>query len=409
MAARERFLVEAMVVEGRSPSELARSHGVARSWLYKLLSRFKDGGYAALEPRSRRPRSSPQQIPADTVTEILKLRRELTAAGFDAGPQTILFHLQDRVPQLPSAAGIWRTLKRHHLISPQPHKQPKSSFIRFEAQLPNQTWQCDATPWQLADGSPLEILNLIDDHSRLCLASTAFPTVTAQDPVDVILSAADQFGLPASFLSDNAAVFTGRTRKGKVALEIELEARGVELKHSTPYHPQTCGKVERFHQTLKRFLQQQAPARSLAELQFQIDAFREYYNQRRPHRALGRRTPLAAFQAKVKAHPVAPDQPRQYRVRQDRLDDTGKVTLRYLSKLRKIPVGRSHARRKVLLLVAGADVRILSTDGTVLRQLTLDPDRIYQPLGGRWPVHNVLRQVSSMSVSVHGRGVRDPG
>ena len=397
MAGRERFLVEAMVVERRSPSELARTHGVARSWLYTLLARFREGGYPALEPRSRRPKSSPGRISEETVTEILKLRQELSTGGFDAGPQTILFHLQDRVEQLPSAAGVWRTLRRHHLISPQPHKRPRSSFVRFEAQLPNETWQCDATPWQLADGSPVEILNLLDDHSRLCLASCAFQTVKAQDPVEVFSSAADQYGLPASFLSDNAAVFTGRGRRGKVALELQLEQLGIDLKHSTPYHPQTCGKVERFHQTLKRYLARQPAAESLPHLQLQLDAFRDYYNQRRPHRALGRRTPLVAFHAKVKAHPVPPEPLTHYRVRRDRLDDTGKVTLRYLSKLRKIPVGRAHARRKVLLLVAGADVRIVTTDGTLLRELTLDPSRIYQPLGGRWPVHNVLRQVSSMS------------
>lgn len=397
MAGRDRFLVEAMVVEGRSASELARTHGVARSWLYTLLARFREGGYAALEPRSRRPRSTPLRISDQTVAEILKLRQELTAAGFDAGPQTILFHLQGRVELLPSAAGIWRTLKRHGLITPQPHKRPKSSFVRFEAQLPNETWQCDATPWQLADGSPVEILNLEDDHSRLCLASCAFRTVKAQDPVDVFFAAADEYGLPASFLSDNGAVFTGRTRHGKVALEVELEQRGIELKHSHPYHPQTCGKVERFHQTLKLYLSRQEPAASLAVLQLQLDTFRAYYNQRRPHRALGRRTPLVAYHAKVKAHPVPPEKPTHFRVRQDRIDDSGKVTLRYLSKLRKIPVGRAHAHRKVLLLVAGADVRVLTTDGTLLRELTLDPKRIYQPLGGRWPVHNVLRQVSSMS------------
>ena len=394
---RARYLVEAVVLEGRSPTRLAREHGISRSWLFELIARYRQGGYPALEPRSRRPKSSPQQVSADVVAEVLKLRRELADAGFDAGPQTILFHLQDRFPQLPSAATVWRILKRPGHITPQPHKRPKSSFVRFEAHLPNETWQCDATSWQLADGSPIEILNLLDDHSRLCLSSTAFPTVKAQDVVDTFFSVAEQYGLPASFLSDNAAVFSGRSRRGKVALELELEERGIEVKHSTPYHPQTCGKVERFHQTLKRYLARQQPAASLAVLQVQLDSFREHYNQRRPHRALGRRTPLVAYNARLKARPQLPEKPIHFRVRKDQLDDTGKVTLRYLSKLRHIPVGRLHARRKVLLFVAGADVRIVTTDGTLLRQLTLDPTRSYQPLGGRWPVHNVLRQESGMS------------
>src|SRR5207249_5421036 len=136
--------------------------------------------------------------------------------------------------------------------------------------LPNETWQLDATPWQLADGAPVEILNFLDDNSRLALACQALVTVKAADPVQVFHSAAKAFGLPASLLSDNAAVFTGRSRRGRVLLELELERLGIAFKHSTPYHPQTCGKVERFHQTLKRFLRRQPPARSLAELQFQL-------------------------------------------------------------------------------------------------------------------------------------------
>jgi transposase InsO family protein len=150
-------------------------------------------------------------------------------------------------------------LKRHGLITPQPQKRPRSSFIRFVAKLPNETWQIDATPWQLADGRPVEILNFVDDHSRLFLASRAFPTVRAGDVVDTFHAAAREFDLPASLLSDNAAVFTGRARRGKVLLELELARLGVQHKHSSTYHPQTCGKVERLHQTLKRFLTKQPP------------------------------------------------------------------------------------------------------------------------------------------------------
>jgi transposase InsO family protein len=392
-----RYLVEAVVVEGRSITELARSHKVSRFWIYKLLARYQEGGYPALESRSRRPRSCSLQAAPDVEAEVVRLRRELSEAGFDAGPQTILHHLRGRVEQLPSAATVWRILKRKGLITPQPHKRPRCSYVRFEAQLPNQLWQCDATAWQLADGTAVEILNLLDDHSRLCLGSTAFTTVKAADVVQAFFSASDSYGLPAAFLSDNAAVFSGRSRRGKVALELELERLGIEVKHSTPYHPQTCGKVERLHQTLKRYLRKQAPALSLAHLQVQLDTFRQYYNHHRPHRAIGRQTPLVAFNARLKARPTQPEAPTHYRVRRDRIDARGKVTLRYLSQLRHIPVGAAHRNRKVLLLVAGAEVRIVTTDGTLLRQLTLDPNRSYQPLGGRWPVHNVLRQASTMS------------
>jgi transposase InsO family protein len=396
MSAIARYVVDAVVLEHRSPSELARSHKVARSWIYKQLERFRKGGYAALEPRSRRPRSCPHQVEPKVQKLIVKLRCELAAAGHDAGPQTIHYHLGQKVPDPPSVATIWRILKRKGLVTPQPHKRPRSSFIRFEARLPNETWQVDATPWQLADGTPVEILNWLDDRSRLAVASSCFPSVKARDVARCFRSASKRSGLPASVLSDNAAVFKGR-QGGKVLLELQLERLGIVFKHSSPNHPQTCGKVERFHQTLKRFLGKQTAAGSLAELQFQLDAFREYYNHVRPHRALGRQTPISVFMALVKATPAPSPAVVDHRVRRDKIDSFGKVTLRYLGKLRHIPVGLAHKNRRVRLLVAGPDVRVITEEGELIRALTLDPHRDYQPLGGRWPVHNVLQQVSTMS------------
>ncbi len=392
-----RYLVEAVVVERRGISELARSHGVSRFWIYKLLKRFREGGLPALEPRSRRPKSCSHQSSQHVAEEVLRLRLELTQAGFDAGPATIAHHLMGSVDNPPSVTTIWRILKRNGLITPQPHKRPRSSFIRFEAQLPNETWQGDATSWQLADGTAVEILNFEDDRSRLFLSSTAHPTIKAGDVVHAFHSASNQFGLPASLLTDNGRIFTARSLGGKVLLETELERLGIVFKHSTPYHPQTCGKVERLHQTLKRFLAKQTSARSLSELQFQLDAFRDYYNYRRPHRALDRKTPISVFNELLKARPTQPPAPIDHRVRRDKIDAGGKVTLRYLGRLRHIPVGVAHKNRRVRLLVAGADVRILSDDGELIRALTIDATRSYQPLGGRWPVHNVPQHLSTMS------------
>ena len=255
----------------------------------------------------------------------------------------------------------------------------------------------DSTPWQLADATSVEILNLIDDKTRLAVGSTTCATLKAADVVNAFHSASNQFGLPASVLSDNAAVFSAKSRRGKVLIELELERLGIGFKHSTPYHPQTCGKVERFHQTLKRFLRKQPAAASLAELQFQLDAFRDYYNSRRTHRALNRQTPLAVFNSLLKARPTQPPTPTDHRVRHDKIDAFGKVTLRYLGRLRHIPVGVEHKNRRVQLLVAGPDVRIIAPDGQLIRALSIDPTRNYQPLGGRWPVHNVLQQASTMS------------
>ena len=391
------YMVEAVLHGGLSPTALAKAHGMSRSWIYELVARFREGGQQALVPRSRRPHSCPHQSKPEVQAAVLQLREELVAAGHDAGAQTIAHHLVGRVDHVPSVATIWRILSRHGLIVPQPHKRPRSSFKRFEAQLPNQMWQADSTHWQLADGTDVEVFNLIDDHSRLILASVALTSLKASDVNEIFLVATEDYGLPASLLCDNAAVFSGKSRRGKVVLETELERRGIRCIHSTPYHPQTCGKVERFHQTLKRFLVRQTAAQSLPVLQLQLDAFRTYYNQHRPHRALAGNTPLAAFNARLKAKPDPLESPTHFRVRKDRVDRFGRVTLRYLSRLRHIGVGLAYKNRSVRLLVAGDHVRVFTDEGSLLRELTLDPTRDYQPIGGRTLVRDVVRHVSSMS------------
>jgi len=317
-----RYLVDAVLLEGQNLSQLARRHGISQSWAYELVARYREGGYEALEPRSRRAHSFPRQI---------------------------AHHLRPLSDQVPSVATIWRVLSRHGLVIPQPHKRPKSSFLRFEADLPNQLWQGDLTLWVLADGTQVEILNLIDDHSRLLLASDVLTRFKAADVLHSFLAAGQAWGLPESLLTDNGAVFTANSRRGKVVLESQLELLGVQAKHSTPYHPQTCGKVERFHQSLKRFLTKQPPATSVGLLQLQLDSFRTYYNQQRPHRALDGRTPLVAFNARLKAAPKTSAPAIHYRVRKDRIDSAGRVTLRYMSRLRHVAVGRAYARQRVRL------------------------------------------------------------
>ena len=204
------------------------------------------------------------------------------------------------------------------------------------------------------------------------------------DAADVVVSfhqAAARHGFPASMLTDNGAVFTANSRgQGRCAIELELARAGISFHHSTPYHPQTCGKVERFHQTLKKWLRKQAPAATVVELQAQLDWFRDYYNTVRPHRAIGRNTPAAAFAARPKAAPSRPGEPfpSHYRIRRDRIDPSGVVTLRYDSRLHHIGLGRRHAGTRVVVLVADLDVRVVSEDGELLRELTLDPSRDYQ-------------------------------
>lgn len=373
-----RYLVEAHLREGRPVAELARAHGVHRSWLYKLLARYRIEGDAGLAPRSRRPRSSPSAMPIEIADEIVALRTRLLAEGFDAGALTIQWHLAQSRGRVPSTSSIIRLLRRRGLVMPRPHKRPRSSFIRFEAQLPNQLWQIDATHWLLAGERSVEILNIIDDHSRVLVGSVPFDTVKAADVVAVFHGAAQRCGYPAALLSDNAAVFSGGSRQGKVLLESELERLGIRPSHARPYHPQTCGKVERLHQTQKRYLAKQPPAATLEELSAQLDRFRVHYNLHRPHRAIGRRTPQEVFDARVKAGPGSVAPPVHVRVRHDTVDRHGKVTLRYDSRLHHIGLGRRHRGKAIVLLVADLEVRIVTEDGELLRALVLDPSRDYQ-------------------------------
>jgi transposase InsO family protein len=376
-----RYLVDAVVLEGRSPRELAAAHGISKTWIYELIKRYRAGGYDALQPRSRRPRSCTHETPVEMVQVIVALRHQLAADGHDAGPATIAYHLAAKpIDGVPSRATIWRILKREGLIVPQPQKRPRCSLIRFQADLPNETWQTDITHWQLAGGEHAEILNFIDDHSRLFLASEAYPTIKAQDVVDCFHKAASLHGLPASLLSDNSAVFTASPRRGKVLLQSELVRLGIASKNSRPYHPQTRGKIERLHQTLKRYLARQKPAKTITQLQSQLDTFVHYYNDIRPHRALDGRTPLQAYSTRIKAKPADESAQAHFRVRQDKVDETGKVSIRYMSKLYKIGLGRAHKGRPVKLLIADQQIRVIDLQGQLIRELTLDPTRNYQRL-----------------------------
>jgi transposase InsO family protein len=379
------YLVNAVLADGQSVRTVAQDHGVSKTWLYELLARYEAEGEAGLLPRSRRPHHSANRIVDLFEDEIIRLRKELDAKGYDAGAETLYVHLRRKHPRraIPSVSSIWRLLSARGFVTAQPHKRPRSSWIRFEADLPNECWQMDITHWRLANGQEIEILDMIDDHSRLCVASRALVIYKAIDVVITFHQAAGQWGYPASVLSDNGAVFTAAARHGVCVMESELIDLGITFKHSSPEHPQTCGKVERFHQTLKKHLDAQRPARSIGTLQRQLDDFARYYNEVRPHRSRARRTPRQAFDARTKARPKKQPikVPPHYRVRQDKVNG-GNVTLRYKSDLFHIGVGRKHNGRRVLILAKDRDIRILTHDGELLRHLTLDPTRIYQPQGG---------------------------
>jgi transposase InsO family protein len=376
------LVIAAVLTEGRSKSEVAREYAVSRRWVITLVQRYLAEGPEGLKPRSRRPHSSPNQTPTELEEQVVRLRKDLDRAGHEAGADTIRSLLLREYPTAPATSTIWRILTDRGFVTPQPHKRPKSSFCRFQYDQPNELWQTDLTHWTLADGSDVEIGNWIDDHSRYCLDSRARRIHKGPDIDRHYRQIAEQFGDPAAVLTDNGAVYTGRFRRGgRVVFEVTLNLRGVRMVHSRGYHPQTCGKVERFHQTLKKHLATQPRAKTIAQLQRQLDAFRDYYNNQRPHRSLQRRTPTEAYRARPKALPSpTPLIDPHWRVRHDRIDGNGKLTLRHNSKLHHIGLGRRYAGTPVLILVKDLHVRITAkTGGQVLHDFILDPTKDYQP------------------------------
>jgi transposase InsO family protein len=390
---RARLVITALVVDKQTVAEVAARYGVHRSWVYRLKTRYDDIGEDAFEPLSRRPHTSPAAIAATHVALIRRLREELTDQGLDAGPDTIAWHLTHHHQITVSVSTISRTLAREGLVIPEPKKRPKSSYLRFQAAMPNECWQSDFTHYWLTGphGTPIgetEIISWLDDCARYALHVTAHRRVTTPIVLATFRKAAGQHGIPASTLTDNGMVYTVRHsggRGGRNGFETQLRRWHVTQKNSRPHHPQTCGKVERFQQTLKKWLRAQpVQPTTLAELQALLDAFVEEYNHRRPHRSLPHRaTPAALYESLPKALPrESRDADTHDRVRHDKVSKTGNVTLRVHGKLRHIGVGRTHKGTHVLLLVQDLDVRVVNAiTGELLRELTINPDKDYQPHG----------------------------
>jgi transposase InsO family protein len=387
-SSKARLVITALVVDQQSPAEVAARYGVHRAWVYKLRARYEAEGEVALEPRSRRPHTSPAALAGEVVDLIVGLRKQLTDAGLDAGPDTIAWHLDHHHGLRVARSTISRHLSAAGLVVPEPRKRPKSSYIRFQAAMPNQTWQSDFTHYPLADGTGTEIISWLDDCTRYALHVSAHPRITTPIVLATFRDAVARHGIPASTLTDNGMVYTVRLsggRGGRNAFEDELRRRHIVQKNSRPAHPTTCGKAERFQQTMKKWLPAQPDqATTIAELQALLDAFTDEYNHRRPHRSLPHRaTPATLYDSMPKALPGPTTDPTTHdRVRHDRVDKAGSVTLRHNSRLHHIGLGRTHAGTCVILLVQDLQIRVVNAaTGELLRDLTLDPTRDYQPTG----------------------------
>ncbi len=361
-----RLVITAVEIEGRSVTEVATTYAVSRSWIYELLARYHAEGDAAFEPRSRRPKTSPTAISEQTVQLVITIRKQLLDAGLDAGPDTIAWHLHHHHDIAVSVSTIARTLTRQSLVEPQPKKRPRSSYIRFEAEQPNETWQSDFTHYRLASHADTEVITWLDDHSRYALHVSAHHRINGRIVLNTFTETAGHHGYPASVLTDNGLAYTTRFsggRGGRNGLESELQRLNIVQKNSRPNHPTTCGKVERFQQTMKNWLTAQPVQPStINDLQTLIDRFVEAYNHHRPHRSLAHRaTPATAYNARPKTGPTADRSTEtHHRVLSDKVDKDGKLSLRLNGRMHHIGMGAEHARTQVLKLVDGLHVRIIN-------------------------------------------------
>jgi transposase InsO family protein len=357
-------------------SQFCRDHGISRQTFYKLRRRFSVDGLAGLQERSRRPNSSPAQTPPEVEEAVLRARKQLLEQGFYHGAQSIVWTLKRAKTPVPSRSTVWRILTRHGLIVAQPRKRPKSATKRFCFTRPNECWQSDWTGWSLADDTAVAIAATLDDHSRYLPALAAdIGAGTAELVWEVMLAGIAECGIPAMSLADNGMVYTGRLHAFEAAFETNLRALGTRTINSTPAHPQTCGKIERFWQTLKKWLRAQPPAATLAELNALLDHFRDLYNHRRPHRALRGATPADVFHATEKARPAERPLPAPVFVSRHTVGAaSGKLHVAPY----RINVGLRWAGHHCDVIRQGDHIAIFSGT-TLIRALTADPTREYQP------------------------------
>jgi putative transposase len=277
-----------------------REHGVCTRTFYRHRARVAaEGGW---HERSRRPGTSPAQAGPELTAWICKLRADL---GVDNGADFIrvaLVSIHAKTGpswRVPARSTINRVLRRHNLSALNPAKRPRSSWRRFSFAQPRDCYQIDATEVTLAGGGKAVIFDVLDDCTRQLVACHAAPRETAAAAVAAITKAVNAYGAPAIVLADNGTAFTHRLIHPDGApsrFTRAVTGWGTRLIHSSPYHPQTCGKVERHHQTLKKWLHTQPPPATLHALQRLLDTYREHYNTHRPHSALpARSTPQQAW------------------------------------------------------------------------------------------------------------------
>jgi transposase InsO family protein len=361
---------------GESVAEVCRRREISRQSYYRYKRRYEKEGAEGLEPRSRRPIGSPGQIDVDLEVEICRLRKDHPRWG----ARRIRTELRRAGWDPPATSTIHQVLRRNHLVADQPKKRPKA-LKRFEREVPNDLWQIDATRVHLPDGAEAWVVDALDDHARFLLAARAGEGPTEEAAWQAFSEAFNRYGLPRQLLSDNGLCFTGRLHGFEVAFERKVRALGVALINSRPEHPETLGKLERFHKTLKEWLADEGPAKDLTHLQELLDQFRTHYNEERPHQGISDLTPAERYRpGPITPGPTEdlaePEYPPGAILR--RVWRNGVVTY----DRRTIGLGRRWAGLPVRIVPAGELIHVYY--GNVLvRSLAFDPDRRHQRQGRR--------------------------
>lgn len=360
-------------------SRWCRDNGVDRRTFYRHKQRIEaEGGW---RPRSRRPKATPGATPAAVAAQIVRLRKELAPDnGADAiiaalGPVAERDDWAGQGWRVPHRSTVNKILKRAGLVRPEPRKRPRSSYRRFACARPRDCYQIDATEVKLADGTPVVVFDVLDDCTRLLAACRAADAETGAAAVAAITAAASQHSAPGIVLCDNGAAFSGGSARGQGAFARAVAALGSRLIHSSPYHPQTCGKVERHHQTLKKWLATQPAPATLKELQALLDAYRDYYNTRRHHTAV-RTTPQRAWDT-AETHGGPGHLPRQDDATVHKLTvaANGSITMGART---TIHIGLPHAGTRLTAIRDNDHVTVYAHDGTPLGHIHLNHDKRYQ-------------------------------
>jgi len=352
-------------------------HDISRKTFYVIRARSRtEGPASALEPRSRRPRTSPTRITSEAHQHAISVRIALEQSGLDHGPISVFERMCQMGLEPPSVASLARIFRDAGVARLEPRKRPRASYRRFVYPAPNACWQLDATEYVLTGGRKCVVFQLIDDHSRFAVASLVADSETADAAIAVVSKGIAAHGVPQRLLSDNGLALNPSRRGIRGRLVEYVASLGIEPITGKPYRPTTQGKNERFHQTLFRYLDKQPIAATLIELQTQVDAFDEIYNTQRPHQALpGRITPQQAWDATPVADPPRPmsalppaaglDEGEALRT----VSRRGQITLHGTA----FQVGSAHTGRAVRVLWNAATIEVFDEHGTHLTSYDRPP------------------------------------